>query len=161
MNRFRCSDPMAGDFEFPDVEAVLDALEAALVSPDTPMLDTVRQIWQPVAAHPEVRAAWTERARFRPAAGSVLVLPELPAVAVVAAGQDEESERRKAAYARVRGLPVREEIPAQEMPRNKRPRILWLAVIGLVLGLSLVGWAVLSLAVRLTSVAARAAGLVK
>ena len=50
MNRFRCSDPMAGDFEFADVEAVLDALEAALVSPDTPMLDTARQSWQPVAA---------------------------------------------------------------------------------------------------------------
>ena len=55
--RFRCSDPLAGDFEFADVQEVLDALEAALVAPDTPMLDTARQSWQPVATHPEIRAA--------------------------------------------------------------------------------------------------------
>ena len=29
--RFVCTDPDAGDFEFVDVDAVLDALEAALV----------------------------------------------------------------------------------------------------------------------------------
>jgi hypothetical protein len=156
VSRFRCSDPLAGDFEFPDVEAVLDALEAALVSPDTPMLDTARQSWQPVAAHPEVRAAWLERARFQPPMGTALVLPELPAVA---AGEDEESARRKAAYARVRGLPIREEISPHEVPRDTRLRNALLAVVALVLGLSLIAWAVVSLAARLTSVAARAAGL--
>ncbi len=55
-HRFRFSDPAAGDFELPDVESVLDALEAALVSPETPMFDQARQSWQPVALHVEVRA---------------------------------------------------------------------------------------------------------
>jgi hypothetical protein len=152
---------MAGDFDFPDVDAVLDALEAALVTPDTPMLDTARQSWQPVAAHPEVRAAWAERARYRPPAGQVLALPELPEVSVIVAGKDEEAAQRKDAYARVRGLPVREVIPAQDVPPAKRSPVLLLAVLGLLLGLCLVGWAVVSLGGRLASVAARAAGLGK
>jgi hypothetical protein len=150
---------MAGDFDFPDVEAVLDALEAALVTPDTPMLDTARQSWQPVAAHPEVRAAWLERARYRPPAGRALALPELPEVSVIVAEKDEEATQRKEAYARVRGLPVREAIPADEVPSAKRSPVLLMAVFGLVLVLCLVGWAVVSLAGRLASVAARAAGV--
>jgi hypothetical protein len=152
---------MAGDFDFPDVESVLDALEAALITPDTPMLDTARQSWQPVAAHPEVRAAWAERARYRPPAGRALALPELPEVAVIAAGKDEEAAQRREAYARVRRLPVREVIPVGEIPREKRSRVLLLAMLGLALGLCLVGWAVVSLAGRLASIAARAAGVRK
>jgi hypothetical protein len=152
---------MAGDFDFADVEAVLDALEAALVTPDTPMLDLTRQSWQPVAAHPEVRAAWAERARYRPPAGRALALPELPEASVIVAGADEEATRRKQAYARVRGLPVREVIPVDEMPPARRAPMLLLAALGLVLTLGLVGWAVVSLAGRLASVAARAAGLGK
>lgn len=157
--RFRCSDPLAGDFEFADVEAVLDALEAALVSADTPMLDTVRQSWQPVAAHPEVRSAWAERARFRPPGGAVLALPELPAMAIVAAGADEEAARRREAYARIRGAPVREEIPAGEMPPPRRSRVALLALIGLGVLLGLLGWGVVALAGRLAAFAARAAGV--
>ncbi len=157
--RFRCSDPLAGDFEFADVEAVLDALEAALVSADTPMPDAVRQSWQPVAAHPEVRSAWVERARFRPPGGAILTLPELPAMAIVAAGADEESAQRREAYARIRGLPVREEIPAEEIPPPRRPRIALLALIGLGVLLGLLGWGVVALAGRLAAVAASAAGI--
>jgi hypothetical protein len=158
VSRFRCSDPLAGDFEFPDVEAVLDALEAALVTPETPMLDTARQSWQPVAAHPEVRAAWVARARYRPAGGA-LTLPELPEVRLIVAERDEEAAERKQAYARMRGLPVRETIPVEEVPREKRSRVLLLALVGLLVCLWLVGWAVVSLGGRLASVAARAAGV--
>jgi hypothetical protein len=159
VSRFRCSDPLAGDFDFPDVEAVLDALEAALVTPDTPMLDTARQSWQPVAAHPEVRSAWAERARYRPPAAGPLSLPELPEVSVIVATKDEGAVQRKEAYARVRGLPVREAIPVEEVPQARRSPVLLLVAVGLVLVLCLVGWAVVSLAGRLASVAARAAGV--
>ena len=76
--RFLCSDPEAGDMSFADVESILDALEAALVSADTPLFDAARQSWQPVAMHPEVRQAWEARARFRPPGGSALVLPTFP-----------------------------------------------------------------------------------
>ena len=41
------------------------------------MFDAARQSWQPVARHPEVRAAWAERERYRPP-GSALELPPLP-----------------------------------------------------------------------------------
>ena len=64
--RFVCTDPDAGDFEFADVDAVLDALEAALVQPATPLFDAARQSWQPVGMHPEIRAAWEARLRYRP-----------------------------------------------------------------------------------------------
>lgn len=157
--RFRCSDPLAGDFEFADVEDVLDALEAALVSPDTPMLDTARQSWQPVAAHPEIRAAWIERSRFRPPTGTGLTLPELPALAAVAATSgDAESARRREAYARVRGLPVREQVPAEEIPHSGRPLAI-LVLVGSAVLLGLIGWGIVSLAIRLAAVAAGAAGV--
>ncbi len=137
---------------------MLDALEAALVSPDTPMLDTARQSWQPVAAHPEVRAAWIERARFRPPTGTGLTLPELPALAAIAAPSgDTESVQRREAYARVRGLPVREEIPAEEIPRSGRPRLAILVLVGSAVLLGLIGWGIVSLAIRLAAVAAGAA----
>ena len=96
-HRFRFSDAAAGDFELPDVEAVLDAVEAALVGPDTPMFDAARQCWQPVARHPEVRAAWAERARFRPP-GTGLDLPPLPPERSIPA-EGDESAKRRAAYA--------------------------------------------------------------
>ena len=75
---------------FPDIEAILDALEAALVSADTPLFDAARQSWQPVGLHPEVRNAWEARERFRPPAAGRLVMPPLPEPGVV---EDEELAR--------------------------------------------------------------------
>src|SRR5688572_28641296 len=117
-HRFRFSDAAAGDFELPDVEAVLDALEAALVAPDTPMFDAARQSWQPVAGRQEVRQAWAERAKFRPA-GTVLDLPPLPDEEV--RGESDEGAKRRAAYAMViRGnrIPIEEPLPPEPKPRR-------------------------------------------
>ena len=83
-SRFVCSDPDVGVLEFADVEAVLDALEAALVQPATPLFDAARQSWQPVGMHPEVRAAWEARLRYRPPSASGLGLPELPSMTALA-----------------------------------------------------------------------------
>lgn len=159
MPRFRCSDPLTGDLDFPDVASVLDAREAALLSADTPMLDTARQTWQSVAAHPEVRAAWIERDRFRPAAGNGLALPELPAMAAVAGGAHQEAILRRQAYAGMRHSPVREETPPQAAPRSGWSRAATLALVAAVVLLGLIGWSVVMLAARLTAVAARAAGI--
>ena len=52
MSRFQFSDPA---FELPDVESVLDALEAAVVGPETPMLDTARQHGRIDALHAGLR----------------------------------------------------------------------------------------------------------
>ncbi|MGH7581237.1 MAG: hypothetical protein ACREM9_13740 [Gemmatimonadales bacterium] len=149
--RFRFTDPAAGDFELPDVESVLDALEAALVTPDTPMLDVARQSWQPVARHPEVRAAWEERARFRPPGGG-LDLPALPPE------EDrvptDEAAKRRAAYAMVvRGnrIPIEEPVPADPQPKRSIAAGLLLVVVLL----ALLGLGVVELAGGLVRVAAR------
>jgi hypothetical protein len=143
--RYRCSDPQAGDFEFDDAESVLDALEAALVTPDTPMLDTVRQTWQPVAQHPEIVAAWAARTRFGRPQTPGLTLPEIPEKTAETRLDDELSQRRLA-FARLRaGLPA--------LSRETKPRVQRLAVIGViwaVLTLALIGWGVVAFASRLT-----------
>jgi hypothetical protein len=156
-HRFRFSDPAAGDFELPDVEAVLDALEAALVAPDTPMFDAARQSWQPVERHQEVRAAWAERVKFRPP-GTGLDLPPLPEEQ--AHREAGESAKRRAAYALVlRGnrIPVEEPVPAEPKPR----RSIAAGLILVVVLLFLVGLSVVELAGGLVRVAARAVNLAR
>jgi hypothetical protein len=151
MSRFHFSEPV---FELPDVESVLDALEAAVVAPETPMFDAVRQSWQPVARHPEVRAAWAERARYRPP-GSALDLPPLPDEAMTLDAGADEAARRRAAYAMVvRGnrIPVEEPLPAE--PKSRRSIAAGLALVLVVL--LLIGVAVVELATGLVRVAARA-----
>jgi hypothetical protein len=150
MPRFHFSDPV---FDLPDVESVLDALEAAVVAPETPMFDSARQSWQPVARHPEVRAAWAVRARYRPP-GSPLDLPPLPDEADPLEADD--AARRRAAYAIVvRGnrIPIAE--PAPPEPKPRRSIAAALAVVLVVL--MLIGVAVVELATGLVRVAARAA----
>ena len=151
-HRFRFSDPGAGDFELPDVEAVLDALEAALVGADTPMFDAVRQTWQPVGRHAEVRAAWAARARFRPP-GPGLELPPLPEEA--ARDESDETAMRRAAYALVvRGnrIPLEEPLPPEPKPR----RSIAAGIVLVVVLLLLVGLSVVQLAGGLVRVAAMA-----
>jgi hypothetical protein len=144
--RYRCSDPLAGDFEFDDAESVLDALEAALVSPETPMLDTVRQTWQPVAQHPEIVAAWAARTRYGRPATPGLTLPELP-TRNPEPQLDDELKQRQLAFARLRaGLPA--------LPQAARPRAHRLAIVGVIwvlVTLALIGWGVLAFASRLAS----------
>jgi hypothetical protein len=149
MSRFYFSDPV---FELPDVESVLDALEATVVGPETPMFDAARQSWQPVARHPEVRAAWSERTRYRPP-GSALDLPPLPEET---APLGAEAGRRRAAYAMVvRGnrIPVEEPAPPEPKPRRSIATGLALVLVVLVL----IGVAVVEIATGLVRVAARAA----
>lgn len=157
--RFVCSDPDAGDFEFADVEAVLDALEAALVQPATPIFDAVRQSWQPAGLHPEVRAAWEHRLRYRPPSAAGLGLPELPSMTALARSlpdDADERERRREAFARVRApVPavVRTLPGAEGAPRFAAFGVAWALVL-----LALVGWIVIVFAARLTDFAAAVAG---
>ncbi len=151
MSRFHFSEPA---FELPDVESVLDALEAAVVGPDTPMFDAARQSWQPVARHPEVRAAWDQRSRYRPP-GTGLDLPPLPEESALVDPDADDAGRRREAYAMVsRGnrSPIEDPLPPE--PGARRSIIAGLMVVLLVL--FLVGVAVVELASGLVSVAARA-----
>ena len=155
--RFVCTDPDAGDFEFADVEAVLDALEAALVGPTTPLFDAARQSWQPAGMHPEVRAAWAERLRYRPPGASELGLSTLPSLTALARSlpeDEDERERRREAYARVRTGPA--PIEVRTIPGDTGPRFAALGLVWALVLLAVVGWLVVTFAASLSEVAARA-----
>ncbi len=159
--RFVCTDPDAGDFEFADVDAVLDALEAALVQPATPLFDAARQSWQPVGMHPEIRAAWEARLRYRPPAASGLGLPALPSLTALARSlPDEEAERdlRRDAFARMRAaVPV--EVGTHGKDHQGEPRFAAVGMMWALVVLAVVGWAVVVFATRLSEFAARAVGI--
>ena len=144
--RFRFANPPAGDFELPDVAAVLDALEAAVVTMETPVFDAARQSWQPVGRHPEVRAAWAERARYLPPGVGRAALPPEPGDE-----PDEPALRRQAWEMVKRGNRVPLAEPVVEVGERRRG-IGALALAGLVLLVVLLGWGLLSLAGELSRV---------
>jgi hypothetical protein len=144
--RFRFANPPAGDFELPDVAAVLEALEAAVVTMETPVFDAARQSWQPVGRHPEVRAAWAERARYLPpGAGRAALPPE------TTDEPDEPALRRQAWEMVKRGNRVPLEEPVAGVGERRRG-IGALALAGLMLLIVLLGWGLLSLAGELARV---------
>jgi len=144
--RFRFANPPAGDFELPDVAAVLDALEAAVVTMETPVFDAARQSWQPVGRHPEVRAAWAERARYLPPGAGRAALPPEPTDE-----PDEPALRRQAWEMVKRGNRVPLAEPVVEVGERRRG-IGALALAGLMLLVVLLGWGLLSLAGELSRV---------
>ena len=144
--RFRFANPPAGDFELPDVAAVLDALEAAVVTMETPVFDAARQSWQPVGRHPEVRAAWSERSRYLPPGAGRAALPPEPADE-----PDEPALRRQAWEMVKRGNRVPLAEPVVEVGERRRG-IGALALAGLMLLIVLLGWGLVSLAGELSRV---------
>lgn len=158
--RFVCSDPDAGDFEFADVAEVLDALEAAIVAPATPLFDAARQSWQPLGMHSEIRAAWADRLRYRPPGAGGLRLPELPSLTALARRlpmEEDERELRREAFSRVRSGASLVEVGTH--PRDEGPRFAALGIVWAVLVLAAVAWLVLTLASGLSELAAHAAGV--
>jgi hypothetical protein len=144
--RFRFANPPAGDFELPDVAAVLDALEAAVVTMETPVFDAARQSWQPVGRHPEVRAAWAERARYLPPGAGRAALPPEPT------DEPDEPELRRQAWELVkRGNRVPLAEPVADVGERRRG-IGALALAGLMLLIVLLGWGLVSLAGELSRV---------
>ena len=158
--RFVCSDPDAGDFEFADVASVLDALEAAIVAPGTPLFDAVRQSWQPLGMHAEIRAAWADRLRYRPPGAGGLPLPELPSMTALARSlppDEDERELRREAFLRVRsGAPP---VEVGTHSRGEGPRFAAVGIAWAILVLAAVAWLVLTLASGLSELAAHAAGV--
>ena len=144
--RFRFANPPAGDFELPDVAAVLDALEAAAVTMETPVFDAARQSWQPVGRHPEIRAAWAERVRYLPPGAGRAPLPPDPTDE-----PDEPALRRQAWEMVKRGNRVPLAEPVAEVGERRRG-IGALALAGLMLLIVLLGWGLVSLAGELSRV---------
>jgi hypothetical protein len=142
--RFRFANPPAGDFELPDVAAVLDALEAAVVAMDTPVFDAARQTWQPVGRHPEIRAAWAERARYLPPGAGRVALPADPA------DEPTEPELRRQAWEMVkRGNRVALPEPVEAAAERRRGTAV-IVLMSLLLLVVLLGWGLVSLAGELS-----------
>jgi hypothetical protein len=142
--RFRFANPPAGDFELADVASVLDALEAAVVTMDTPVFDSARQTWQPVGRHPEVRAAWAERARYLPPDAGRVTLPAEPD------DEPDEPELRRQAWEMVRrGNRVALPEPAAVVEEHRRGTGV-LLLVSLLLLVVLLGWGLVSLAGELS-----------
>jgi hypothetical protein len=157
--RFVCTDPDAGDLEFADAEAVLDALEAALVQPATPLFDSARQSWQPLGLHAEIRAAWEHRLRYRPQTPG-LGLPTLPSVTALVRSLPadvDELERRREAFARIRAPRLPPRTPPHP-PRDRSRRFATAGIVWVLLVLAVVGWAVVTFAARLSDFAASVVG---
>jgi hypothetical protein len=157
VSRFVCSDPDVGDLEFADVESVLDALEAALIEPATPLFDAVRQTRQPVGLHPEVRAAWEARLRFRPPAGA-LTLPELPTITALVRSLPPAPWRAGSSGTAILASPAGEG-GDRHRSRSGSRRALLATLLGAAALLLMVGWVVLAVAGRVTNLAAGAVGL--
>jgi hypothetical protein len=139
--RFLISNPPASDFELPDLEALLDALESALVTPETPVFDAVRQSWQPAGRHPEVRAAWAERARYLPPG---VHRPQLPPPPREDPKEPSEQQQRRQAW---------EMMKQGHRPSRRRPRAPMVGVTVVILLLVLMAWGIVALAGGLSRVA--------
>lgn len=80
MPNFSVTDKVGTIRLFPAVEALLDSLEAGLLSADDIVYDAGRKEWVSLRDHPDVQAGWEERQRYRPlddrrALGSVAADP--------------------------------------------------------------------------------------
>jgi hypothetical protein len=111
-----------------------------------------------VGMHPEIRAAWAARLRYRPPSLDGLTLPELPSLTSLARSlphAEDERERRREAYARLRSpAPALEERTTARRDGGQR-----LAVVGVALALALlgiIGWLAVTFATGLNVLAAHA-----
>jgi len=109
--------------------------------------------------HPEIRAAWQARLRYRPASAGGLGLPELPSITAVVRSLPEsdadDGARRREAYARVRAkLPVAGTVGQDGGPRFAAAALVWALLL-----LAVVGWVVVTFAARLSEFAAEAVGI--
>ena len=115
--------------------------------PTPPSSTRSRQSWQSVGLHPEVRSAWEQRERFRPPGSSRLALPPLPAPSAI---EVDDLTLRRAAYARVRT--ASRDQGGDEAPGPKRSIVALALALGL-MTLAVLGWAIVSLAIRVSVLA--------
>lgn len=157
--RFRTAREPGTGLVLPTVDALLDALEAGRLGPDDVVFDVQLQTWMPAKLHPELRAAWAERQRFRPLddrtsldqlPDAALTYPALDDSGITPAHgtrADDLAERRAAFRS------IRERAPASApTPRAPAPDMRFESVLGhtalvaVLLLLGLVGWAIVGLA---------------
>ena len=158
--RFRTAREPGTGLVLPTVDALLDALEAGRLGPDDVVFDVQLQTWMPAKLHPELRAAWTERQRFRPLddrtpldrlPDAALAYPALDDAGITPAhgtAADDLAERRAAFRAIREGTPAPAPVPcAPPAPDLRLESLLGhTALVAVLLLLGVVGWAIVGLA---------------
>lgn len=157
--RFRTAREPGTGLVLPTVDALLDALEAGRLGPDDVVFDVQLQTWMPAKLHPELRAAWAERQRFRPLddrtpldrlPDAALTYPALDDAGITPAHgttADDLAERR-AAFRSIRArAPASAPTPRAPAPDMRFESVLGhTALVAVLLLLGLVGWAIVGLA---------------
>jgi hypothetical protein len=157
--RFRTARETGSGLVLPTVDALLDALEASRLGPDDVVFDVQLQTWLPVRAHPELRAAWADRQRYKPLddrtaldrlPDAALAYPALDDAGTTPAHgttTDDLAARRAAFRAQRERTPAPAPIvPASPPPTHVESLLGHTALVAVVLLLGIVGWAIVGLA---------------
>jgi hypothetical protein len=157
--RFRTAREPGKGLVLPTVDALLDALEAGRLGPDDVVFDVQLQTWMPAKLHPELRAAWAERQRFRPLddrtpldrlPDAALAYPALDDAGTTPAhgtAADDLAERRAAFRAIRERTPAPAPTPRAPAPAARVESLLGhTALVAVLLLLGVVGWAIVGLA---------------
>lgn len=155
--RFRLTGLKGAGLVLPSVDALLDALEAGRLGPSDFVFDLEAQGWVRAKDHPELRAAWADRQRFRPADDRA-DLARLPAAPVAFPALDD------AGVTPAHGIPDQGDLAARRaalraaragaLPRpverdgfaDAEALLRHTALVVLVLVLGLMGWGVVGFA---------------
>jgi len=163
--RFRTARARGTGLVLPTVDALLDALDAGRLGPDDFVFDAELQTWLRAREHPELRAAWADRERYKPQDDRTalarlpdarLAYPVLDDAGVTPAKgiSDEELESRRAAFrallARPHAAPPPQVVPFPPALPASRPlgeTLIGHSALALALVLlGLVGWSIVGLA---------------
>jgi hypothetical protein len=158
--RFRTAREPGAGLLLPTVDALLDALEAGRLGPDDAVFDVQLQAWMPAKAHPELRAAWADRQRYKPLDDRT-ALDRLPDAALAYPALDDDGTtpahgvrtddlaERRAAF---RAIRERTPAPAPVAPppaTHVESLLGHTALVAVLLLLGLVGWAIVGLATQI------------
>jgi hypothetical protein len=155
--RFRTEHQEGTGLLLPTVDALLDALEAGRLGPDDLVFDVRQQAWMPAKSHPDVRAAWEDRQRFRPLddraqlerlPDAALAYPMLDDAGVTPAHgtTTDDLEARRAAFRALRAGPAPAPTSATEVVHPVESLLGHTALVAVLLLLGLVGWSIVGLA---------------
>jgi hypothetical protein len=158
--RFRTAREPGAGLVLPTVDALLDALEAGRLGPDDAVFDVQLQAWMPAKAHPELRAAWADRQRYKPLDDRT-ALDRLPDAALAYPALDDggvtpahgvttdDLAQRRAAYRAIReATPA--PAPLAPVPATRVESLLGhTALVAVLLLLGLVGWSIVGLATQI------------
>lgn len=159
--RFRTAREPGAGLVLPTVDALLDALEAGRLGPDDAVFDVQLQAWLPARTHPELRAAWADRQRYKPLDDRT-ALDRLPDAALAYPALDDagttpahgvttdDLAERRAAFRALRERTPAPPVAPVPVPATRVESLLGhTALVAVLALLGVVGWAIVGLATQI------------